>query len=132
MTLERHLLDHAGAAAALQAATGVPIEGPHPDDQFWIDQIQTSGERYGIPEARINNAGFLQYANCEETSAALWHKTDELRGLLAFQEGRTLDLAYWRESALLGFRILILNDQRADLVRRILRRSIDHMRCAGL
>ena len=25
-------LDHAGGAAALQEATGVPIEGPHPDD----------------------------------------------------------------------------------------------------
>jgi hydroxyacylglutathione hydrolase len=30
-------LDHAGGAAALQAATGAPIEGPHPDDAFWIE-----------------------------------------------------------------------------------------------
>ena len=45
-------LDHAGAAAALKAATGVPIEGPHKDDQFWIDQIEASGQRYGMPEAR--------------------------------------------------------------------------------
>ena len=45
-------LDHAGAAAALKAATGVPIEGPHRDDQFWIDQIEASGQHYGMPEAR--------------------------------------------------------------------------------
>jgi glyoxylase-like metal-dependent hydrolase (beta-lactamase superfamily II) len=45
-------LDHAGATAALQAETGVPIEGPHPDDQFWIDDIEQSGARWGMPEAK--------------------------------------------------------------------------------
>jgi glyoxylase-like metal-dependent hydrolase (beta-lactamase superfamily II) len=45
-------VDHAGGAAALQAATGVPIIGPHPADQFWIDQIEEAGVRYGLPEAR--------------------------------------------------------------------------------
>ncbi|WP_334161273.1 MBL fold metallo-hydrolase [Phenylobacterium sp.] len=45
-------LDHAGGAAALKAATGVPIEGPHPDDAFWIDDIEQSGARWGMPEAR--------------------------------------------------------------------------------
>ena len=45
-------LDHAGGTAALQAATGVPIEGPHPDDAFWIDQIEESGAKWGMPDAR--------------------------------------------------------------------------------
>ena len=45
-------LDHAGGTAALQDATGVPIEGPHPDDQFWIDDIGESGARWGMPEAK--------------------------------------------------------------------------------
>ncbi|HEY3947563.1 MBL fold metallo-hydrolase [Phenylobacterium sp.] len=45
-------LDHAGGAAALQAKTGVPIEGPHPDDAFWIDQIDASGAKWGMPDAR--------------------------------------------------------------------------------
>jgi glyoxylase-like metal-dependent hydrolase (beta-lactamase superfamily II) len=45
-------MDHAGGAAELQEKTGVIIEGPHPDDQFWIDRIEESGARYGIPEAR--------------------------------------------------------------------------------
>lgn len=45
-------LDHAGGAAQLKEATGVPIEGPHPDDSFWIDQIEESGARWGMPEAR--------------------------------------------------------------------------------
>jgi glyoxylase-like metal-dependent hydrolase (beta-lactamase superfamily II) len=45
-------MDHAGGTATLKDATGVPIEGPHPDDQFWIDRIAESGQRYGMPNAR--------------------------------------------------------------------------------
>ena len=45
-------MDHAGGTAALKDATGVPIEGPHKDDQFWIDRITESGRQYGMPEAR--------------------------------------------------------------------------------
>lgn len=57
LTLEKILIthghmDHAGGAAALKEATGVPIEGPHRDDQFWIDRISESGRQYGMPEAR--------------------------------------------------------------------------------
>ena len=54
VTLEKILvthahLDHAGAAADLAAEFGVPIEGPHRDDQFWIDRIEESGRQYGMP-----------------------------------------------------------------------------------
>jgi hydroxyacylglutathione hydrolase len=45
-------MDHAGGAAALKDATGVPIEGPHRADKFWIDRIPESGQRYGMPGAR--------------------------------------------------------------------------------
>jgi glyoxylase-like metal-dependent hydrolase (beta-lactamase superfamily II) len=45
-------MDHAGGTAALQEATGAPIEGPHPDDSFWIDAIAASGLQYGLPDAR--------------------------------------------------------------------------------
>ncbi|WP_293907163.1 MBL fold metallo-hydrolase [Phenylobacterium sp.] len=45
-------LDHAGGTAALKDLTGVPIEGPHPDDAFWIDQIDASGAKWGMPEAK--------------------------------------------------------------------------------
>jgi glyoxylase-like metal-dependent hydrolase (beta-lactamase superfamily II) len=45
-------MDHAGGTAELKDRTGAPIEGPHPDDQFWIDRIAESGQRYGMPRAR--------------------------------------------------------------------------------
>jgi glyoxylase-like metal-dependent hydrolase (beta-lactamase superfamily II) len=45
-------LDHAGGTAALQAATGATIEGPHPEDAFWIERIESSGLMYGMPEAK--------------------------------------------------------------------------------
>ena len=36
------------------------------------DQIE---RHFGRVDVCVNNAGFLQYANCEQTSAELWHKT---------------------------------------------------------
>jgi glyoxylase-like metal-dependent hydrolase (beta-lactamase superfamily II) len=44
--------DHAGGADALREASGAPIEGPHPDDQFWIDQIPAAAETWGLTGAR--------------------------------------------------------------------------------
>ena len=40
--------DHAGAAAELRERTGVAVEGPHRDDQFWLDQIEEGSRRYGL------------------------------------------------------------------------------------
>jgi len=57
LTLERILIthghmDHAGGAAELSERMDVPIEGPHPDDKFWIDDIAEAGAKYGIVGAR--------------------------------------------------------------------------------
>lgn len=45
-------LDHAGAAAELRERTGVKVEGPHIDDQFWLDQIEDSARKYGMSGGR--------------------------------------------------------------------------------
>ena len=45
-------MDHAGGVAEIAERHGIPIEGPHIDDQFWIEQIPASGARYGIADAR--------------------------------------------------------------------------------
>lgn len=57
VTLEKILvthghLDHAGAVADLAEEFGLPIEGPHPEDKFWIDQLPTQGREYGFGELR--------------------------------------------------------------------------------
>src|SRR5687768_4375099 len=41
-------IDHCGSAKILADELGVPIEGPHVDDTFWIDRLAEDGERYGI------------------------------------------------------------------------------------
>jgi len=42
-------LDHAGGAEELKQRLGVPIEGPHEADKFWIDQLPEMCARYGFP-----------------------------------------------------------------------------------
>ena len=43
--------DHAGGTQSLKDKTGALIEGPHEDDQFWIDSIPEAGRRYGLEGA---------------------------------------------------------------------------------
>lgn len=40
-------LDHAGGADEIREKTGVPVIGPHKDDQFWMDDIAMHWENYG-------------------------------------------------------------------------------------
>jgi glyoxylase-like metal-dependent hydrolase (beta-lactamase superfamily II) len=40
--------DHAGGVQALREASGVPVEGPHEDDRFWIERIPTDALRWGM------------------------------------------------------------------------------------
>ncbi len=44
-------LDHCGGAKAIAAHFGVPIEGPHVDERFWIDQLAAQSQRFGFPPA---------------------------------------------------------------------------------
>ena len=41
-------IDHCGSAGILGAELGVPIEGPHRDDIFWISRLEEDGMRYGV------------------------------------------------------------------------------------
>ena len=53
VTIEKILLthahiDHAGAAAELARQLGVPIEGPHEGDRFWIEQLGDQSRMFGL------------------------------------------------------------------------------------
>lgn len=41
-------IDHCGQAAQFAREHGVPLEGPHHEDKFWIDQLPEQGTRFGL------------------------------------------------------------------------------------
>jgi glyoxylase-like metal-dependent hydrolase (beta-lactamase superfamily II) len=53
LTLEKILIthghiDHCGEAGTFAKELGVPIEGPHEDDRFWISRLDEDGRKYGV------------------------------------------------------------------------------------
>ena len=44
-------IDHAGGARELARTLGLPIVGPHPGDQFWIDALPEQSRMFGFPAA---------------------------------------------------------------------------------
>jgi len=53
VTIEKILLthghiDHCGSAGILAEELGVPIEGPHEEDRFWIARLDEDGAAYGM------------------------------------------------------------------------------------
>ncbi len=44
-------IDHAGATGTLAREDGLPIVGPHPGDQFWIDALPQQSQMFGFPRA---------------------------------------------------------------------------------
>src|ERR1043165_3271102 len=44
-------LDHAGGTLELAQALKLPIEGPQPEDKFWLEQITPSAAPYVFPAA---------------------------------------------------------------------------------
>lgn len=44
-------MDHCAAADVVRQEFGVPIEGPHEADKFWIDQLPMSCQMSGFPHA---------------------------------------------------------------------------------
>jgi len=45
-------IDHVGGAAELRDALKVPIEGPHHNDKFLLDNVVMSGSRFGMTRVR--------------------------------------------------------------------------------
>ncbi|MEW6037664.1 MAG: MBL fold metallo-hydrolase [Pseudomonadota bacterium] len=45
--------DHAAGAAALATQLGIPIEGPHRDDAFWIEMLPQQCAMFGLPRTTV-------------------------------------------------------------------------------
>lgn len=46
-------LDHAGATAELASRDGIPIEGPHRGDDFWIQGLPEQSRQFGFGKAEV-------------------------------------------------------------------------------
>jgi len=46
-------IDHAGGTGELARRLGLPIVGPHPGDQFWIDGLPQQSRMFGFPPAEM-------------------------------------------------------------------------------
>src|SRR3546814_16543624 len=65
VTIEKILIthghiDHCGSAGILAEELGVPIEGPHEADRFWIARLAADGRGYGIPGRPFEPDRWLQ------------------------------------------------------------------------
>jgi glyoxylase-like metal-dependent hydrolase (beta-lactamase superfamily II) len=64
-------LDHAGGVADLAEKYGVPVEGPHKEDLFWIEMLPKQGQMMGLPfQARdfeptrwLNHGDTVEFGN---------------------------------------------------------------------
>ena len=45
-------IDHAGGVAELAERLSLPVEGPHREDQFWIENMPQQAQMYGFPSVR--------------------------------------------------------------------------------
>ncbi len=46
-------LDHAGGARQLARELKLPIEGPHPDDLFWLESIERQAQAFGVEPGEV-------------------------------------------------------------------------------
>lgn len=73
MTVEKIILthghiDHAGGAADLRDALGVPIEGPHEADRFLLDGLEEQGRTYGISARSVTPDRWLKDGDTVEVA----------------------------------------------------------------
>jgi glyoxylase-like metal-dependent hydrolase (beta-lactamase superfamily II) len=52
--------DHCGQAGMLAADLGLPIEGPHEADRFWISRLDEDGPRFGMTTQVFEPTRWLQ------------------------------------------------------------------------
>jgi glyoxylase-like metal-dependent hydrolase (beta-lactamase superfamily II) len=66
-------IDHAGGAAELRDALGVPVEGPHEADRFLLDRLEEAGRAYGIPARPVAPDRWLDEGDTVSVGALSLH-----------------------------------------------------------
>lgn len=67
-------MDHVGATSALSQMFSLPIEGPHREDQFWLDALDTQAQMMGfspvsgfLPTRWLDDGDVVSFGQCELT-----------------------------------------------------------------
>ena len=68
-------VDHCGQAGVLARELGVPIEGPHEDDLYWIAKLHEDGQRWGIPASPFEPDRWLE----DQDEVSVGHLTFHVR-----------------------------------------------------
>ncbi|WP_319637457.1 MBL fold metallo-hydrolase [Pacificispira spongiicola] len=83
-------LDHCSAARVLADRLGVPLEGPHKDDAFWIDRLPDDCAKYGFPEGKaftpdrwLDEGDTVTVGDCE---MAVYHCPGHTPGHVVFHD----------------------------------------------
>jgi glyoxylase-like metal-dependent hydrolase (beta-lactamase superfamily II) len=92
VTVEKILLthghiDHCGQAGIFAEELGVPIEGPHEEDRYWIARLEEDGHAYGIDARTFEPDRWLQQGDTVsvgELSFAVHHCPGHTPGHIVF------------------------------------------------
>jgi glyoxylase-like metal-dependent hydrolase (beta-lactamase superfamily II) len=85
-------IDHCGEAGVLAQELGVPIEGPHEADRFWIARLDDDGRKYGIrgvpfePDRWLNEGDRVTVG---ELSFDVYHCPGHTPGHVVFHQPET-------------------------------------------
>ncbi|WP_448502426.1 MBL fold metallo-hydrolase [Sphingomonas sp.] len=80
-------IDHCGEAKPLADALGVPIEGPHEADRFWIARLDEDGRNYGIRGVPFEPSRWLdegQTVSVGDLVLNVWHTPGHTPGHVVF------------------------------------------------
>ncbi len=86
-------IDHAGGVAELARRLSVPVEGPHREDQFWIDALPDQSQMFGVPSVEkfepdrwLGQGDMVTFGNIE---LQVRHCPGHTPGHIVFFEPRT-------------------------------------------
>jgi glyoxylase-like metal-dependent hydrolase (beta-lactamase superfamily II) len=97
VTLEKIILthghiDHCGQAGQLAAEMGVPIEGPHEADRFWIARLEDDGRAYGIAASTFEPDRWLvegDTVSVGDLTLAVYHTPGHTPGHVIFHHAES-------------------------------------------
>lgn len=81
-------IDHCGESMRFAQRHGLPLEGPHEGDRFWIDQLPEQGRRFGLerleafePDRWLQDGDTVRFG---DITLNVWHCPGHTPGHVVF------------------------------------------------